>query len=228
MPLPSPKYGDEIWDGTTPKSRPNTNVFKGADAEIGNRHSAEIIALEEELFGIQEELDILRNPGAANSVLGVKDDQSGLEYKVFVAGTGMVISHSPESITFTATGGGGGATIQIVATAGETLALGDAVYISTVDGKTYKAQADTANGSEVMGFCDKAAVLNDVIGINPIGPFTNPIWFLTAGTRYYLSPITAGAITSTAPSTPGQYIVPLCVASEATKISISILAKIKL
>jgi hypothetical protein len=227
MPLPSPKYGDEIWDGTTPKSRPDTNVFKGADAEIGNRHSAEIIALEEELFGIQEELDILRNPGAANSVLGVKDDQSGLEYKVFVAGSGMIISHTPESVTFTSTGGGG-ASVQIIAVAGEVLSLGDAVYISIADGKAYKAIATSAATSEVMGFCDQAAVLDDVIGVNPIGPLTNPLWFLTAGTRYYLSPITAGAITSTAPSTPGQYIVPLCVASEATKISISILAKIKL
>jgi hypothetical protein len=227
MPLPTPKYDDEIWDGTTPKSRPDTNVFKGADAEIGNRHSSEIIALEKNLHGLKDELDILRNPGPANSVLGVKADQSGLEYKVFVAGSGMVISHTPESVTFTSTGGGG-ATVQIVAVAGETLALGDIVYISIADGKAYKAIATSADTSEAMGFCDKAAVLNDVIGINPVGPFTNPLWSLTPGTRYYLSPITAGAITATAPSTLGQHIVPLCVASDVTIIAISILAKIKL
>ncbi len=226
MPFPSPKYSDEVWDGTTPKSRPNTNVFKGADAEIGNRHSSEIIAIETELFAMQEELDILRNPGAANSLLGVKDDQSGLEYKVLVAGTGITIAYATESITINASGGG--ATVQILSTAGEALAIGDAVYISTADGKTYLGQADTANGSEVIGFCDRAAALNDAIAINPIGPFTNATWTLTAGTRYYLSPITPGVITSTAPSTPGQYIVPVGTASDVTKLSINILSKIKL
>ena len=227
MPLPSPKYSDEVWDGTTPKSRPDTNVFKGADAEIGNRHSAEIIALEEELFAIQEELDILRNPGAANSVLGVKDDQSGLEYKVFVAGTGMVISHGPESVTFTATGGGGGS-VLVLGTAGEVLAVGDAVYISTSDGKTYKSLADASATSEVLGFCDRAAVLDDPIGIAPIGPVTTPGWSLTPGTRYYLSPTVAGAITSTAPTTGGHYIVPLGTSSDVTILAVNILTKIKI
>ena len=227
MPFPSPKFGDEVWDGTTPKSRPNTNVFKGPDGEIGNRHSAEIIALEEELIDVQGALEILKNPGAANSLLGVKGDQSGLEYKVLVAGTGITISYAPESITINSTGGGG-ATVQIISTAGEALALGDAVYISTVDGKTYLGQADTANGSEVIGFCDGAAVLDDAIAINPVGPFTNATWTLTVGTRYYLSPTTPGEITSTAPSTPGQYIVPMGTASDVTKLSISVLSKIKL
>jgi hypothetical protein len=202
-------------------------VFKGADAEIGNRHSSEIIALEKNLHGMKDELDILRNPGPANSVLGVTDDQSGLEYKVFIAGSGITITHNPESVTFTATGGGG-ASVLILGTAGEALAVGDAVYISTGDGKTYKSLADAAATSDVLGFCDRIAVLDDPIGIAPVGPVTNPGWSLTPGTRYYLSPTVAGAITSTAPSTLGQYIIPLCVASDVTIIAISILAKIKL
>ena len=228
MPLPTPKYDGEVWDGTTPHSRPDTNVFKGPDAEIGNRHSAEIIALEEKLFAIEEELEILKNPGSANSLLGVKADQSGLEYKVLIAGTGITLAYAPESITINSTGGGGGATVQIVSTAGEAISLGDAVYISTADGKTYLGQADTANGSEVIGFCDRAAVLDAPLAINPIGPFTNATWALTAGTRYYLSPITPGAITSTAPSTPGQFVVPMGTASDVTKLSINVLSKIKL
>lgn len=227
MPFPTPKFGDEVWDGTTPKSRPNTNVFKGADAEIGNRHSAEIIALEKELIDVQEELDILRNPGAANSVLGVKDDQSGLEYKVLVAGSGITITHGAESITFTATGGGGGS-VSIVAVAGEALAVGDAVYISTADGKTYKSLANAAATSDVLGFCDRVAVLDDVIGIGPVGPITNAGWSLTPGTRYYLSPTTAGAITSTAPAIGGKYVVPLGTSSDTMILAVNILTKIKL
>lgn len=227
MPLPTPKFGDEVWDGTTPKSRPDTDVFKGADAEIGNRHSAEIIALEQELIDVQEELDILRTPGAANSLLGVKDDQSGLEYKVLVAGSGVTITHGAESITFTATGGGGGS-VSIVATAGGALAVGDAVYISTADGKTYKSLANAAATSDVLGFCDSVAVLDDIIGIGPVGPITNVGWSLTPGTRYYLSPTIAGAITSTAPTAGGQYIVPLGTSSDVTILAVNILTKIKL
>ena len=124
--------------------------------------------------------------------------------------------------------GGGGATVEIISTAGEAISLGDAVYISVVDGKTYLGQADTANGSEVIGFCDRAAVLDDAIAISLVGPFTNATWTLTAGTRYYLSPTTPGEITSTAPSTPGQYIVPMGTASDVTKLSINVLSKIKL
>jgi hypothetical protein len=201
-------------------------VFKGADAEIGNRHSAEIIALEEDLVDLKEELDILRNPGDANSLLGVKDDQSGLEYKALIGGVGIVITHGVESITFTATGGGG--SVAILATAGEALALGDVVYISTSDGKAYKARSDAVATSEVLGCCDRAAVLDDPIGISPVGPVTNPGWSLTAGTRYFLSPTTAGAITSTAPTTPGQMVVPLGVASDTTILAVNILTKIKL
>lgn len=82
MPLPPPEFEEgEVWDGTTPRSRPNTDVFKRADGEIGNRHSSEIIALEELLNDVVDEIDLLRNPGPANSLLGVKGDQSGLEYK---------------------------------------------------------------------------------------------------------------------------------------------------
>jgi hypothetical protein len=74
-------------------------VFKRADGEIGNRHSAEILALEDLLNGVIEELGILENPGAANSLLGVLDDQSGLEYKTLIESPGIAITHAAGSIT---------------------------------------------------------------------------------------------------------------------------------
>lgn len=102
MPLPPPKFEDgEVWDGTTPHSRPSTNVYKGPDGEIGNRHSAEILALEDLLNGVIEELGILENPGAANSLLGVLNDQSGLEYKTLIEGAGITLTHAAGSITIT-------------------------------------------------------------------------------------------------------------------------------
>jgi hypothetical protein len=103
MPLPEPKFdGDTIWDGTTP-TRPNTDIFKRADGEIGGRHSSEIIALEETVKDVLDAVDLLLNPGAANSILGVKNDQSDLEYKVLTEGTGIDIVHATETITISAT-----------------------------------------------------------------------------------------------------------------------------
>lgn len=104
MPLPQPKFEDgEVWDGTTVHSRPSVDVYKGPDAEIGNRHSSEIIALEELLNNVIDVIELLENPGAANSVLAVKDDQSGLEYKVLTEGPGIGILHSAGVVTIEAT-----------------------------------------------------------------------------------------------------------------------------
>lgn len=103
MPLPPPKFEDgDVWDGTTKHSRPSVDVYKAADAEIGNRHSSEIIALEELLNDVIDVIELLENPGAANSVLAVKNDQSGLEYKVLTEGIGIGIAHAAGVITISA------------------------------------------------------------------------------------------------------------------------------
>jgi hypothetical protein len=82
MPLPPPEFAEGVlWDGTTPHSRPNTDVYKGADAEIGNRHSSEILALEELLTNVVSTIGVLENLGDANTVLGVNNDGTELEYK---------------------------------------------------------------------------------------------------------------------------------------------------
>jgi hypothetical protein len=45
--------------------------------------------------------------GAANQVLGVTADATGLEYKTLVAGANMTITHGPGTITLSAAGGSG-------------------------------------------------------------------------------------------------------------------------
>ena len=107
MALPGPEFGDGTqWDGTS-KARPDLSVYKAPDGDLGNRHSSEILALEELLKDAYATLDILATPGAANSVLGVLNDQSALEYKELVEGTGMTITHGAGTITLAASGGGG-------------------------------------------------------------------------------------------------------------------------
>ena len=106
MALPGPEFGDGTqWDGTS-KARPDTSVYKAPDGDLGNRHSSEILALEELLKDAYATLDILANPGAANTMLGVLNDQSALEYKTLVAGDGITIEHATGSVTINSTGGG--------------------------------------------------------------------------------------------------------------------------
>ena len=108
MGLPGPEFGDGTqWDGTS-KARPDLDVYKAPDGDLGNRHSSEILALEELMKDAYATLDILANPGAANSVLGVLDDQSALEYKTLVEGANITITHGTGNITIASTGSGGG------------------------------------------------------------------------------------------------------------------------
>ncbi len=225
MPLPPPKFDGEgeKWDGTTPRARPNTDVFKAADGEIAGRHSAEVIALEEILEGVIETIDPLENPGAANSLLGVKDDQSGLEYKVLVEGTGITISHAAGSITISASSVG----VAMPTTAGENMELGDIVYFQG-DNKAYKAKADADATTVVAGLCDRVVSADDAMNVIPIGAITNVAWGLTAGTAYYLSPTVAGAITSIAPTTVGHHVIPVGVGTAPTILAINVLTKVKL
>lgn len=51
---------------------------------------------------------------------------------------------------------------------------------------------------------------------------------LTAGTIYYLDPSTAGKLTDTAPSTAGQYVVRVGLATSTTEMEITIEPPVKL
>ncbi len=104
MPLPTPKFSaGQVWDGVTSRSRPTTDIFKHADGEIAGRLSSEIIALEALLKNVFDAIDIIGTPSTGNSVLGVKGDASGLEYKDLVEGAGINITHATSNITITAT-----------------------------------------------------------------------------------------------------------------------------
>ncbi len=225
MPLPLPKFDGEgeKWDGTTPRTRPNTDIFKAADGEIAGRHSSEVIALEELLEGVIETIDPLENPGAANSLLGVLDDQSGLEYKVLVEGTGITISHAAGSITISASVAG----VAMPTTAGENMGLGDIVYFQN-DNKAYKAKADVDATAIVAGLCDRVVSADDPMNVVPVGAITNVAWGLTAGTVYYLSPTVAGALTSTAPTAVGHHVISVGIGTAPTILAVNVLTKVKL
>ena len=89
----------------------------------------------------------------------------------------------------------------------EAVADGDALFIRTSDGKVGKASA--ADGSlenaTVVGFANTAAILGATVKVVVIG--VKPMTGLNAGDLHFLSPSTAGAITTTAPSSSGQAVV---------------------
>ena len=93
------------------------------------------------------------------------------------------------------------------ATAFESVGNGDALYMRASDGQVGKASA--ANGSlenaHVIGFADAAASSSSTCRVITTGTKTMP-FTLDPGDIYYLSPTTAGAITTTVPSTSGQAV----------------------
>lgn len=77
------------------------------------------------------------------------------------------------------------------------------------------AKADADSTSEVLGVVSSVAGVNSFTLLNA-GLVPSGLSGLTAGTTYFLSAATAGALTATAPSTTGQISKPLLVALSAT------------
>jgi hypothetical protein len=113
-------------------------------------------------------------------------------------------------------------------TAGEAIALttGPKLVSMTTTASSVKKTVAGSTGTliEIAGFAVGTA---DLVSPNPIpkvvsegvlGGFTG----LTAGAAYYADPTTAGAITSTVPSTVGQWVVPVGVAKSATELIVRI------
>jgi len=94
---------------------------------------------------------------------------------------------------------------RIECTAGETIALYDAIYLES-DGKYDKAQADGTQ-QPCAGLAIETAVLDGTFLAQRIGPITNTGWaWGTVGAKVYLDPSTPGALTDTKPTTNAQMV----------------------
>lgn len=98
--------------------------------------------------------------------------------------------------------------------------LGDIVYIDAADG-VKKAKADAAGTAKAIAIAT-ATITNGATGTYQTGGTLAGLAGLTAGATYYLSAATAGAMTATAPSTLGQYVVKLGIATSTTEFLIDI------
>lgn len=105
-------------------------------------------------------------------------------------------------------------------TADEALSARDVLYISAADNVS-KAIADNTSASYAMGLAKAAAADTNPVQVQSEGVLTG-FSGLTPGSRYYLSDITAGAITSTIPTSSGKTIVQVGYAKSATALHIHI------
>lgn len=98
---------------------------------------------------------------------------------------------------------------------------GDALYLRSSDGQVGKAIASgTLDQAYVAGFADTTKLAGQTVKVLVTG--VEAISGLDAGDNYFLSASTAGAITTTPPSTPGQYVVRVGEAVSANEFSIQL------
>lgn len=128
-------------------------------------------------------------------------------------------------------GGVGGSSSTVNATAGESLAIGDAVYISLgasdggrTAGRVYKVDAANIASPdtriEYIGFAADAASAGNSLRVQvagELGGFTG----LTAGTQLFASTSTPGGRQTAVPSVNGQWIIPLGIAKDSSTIVIN-------
>jgi len=118
------------------------------------------------------------------------------------------------------------------------ITIGQAVYVDGNDSVDI-AKADAAATMDMIALVKDvsiAASANGMVQTDGILAATTAQWDavtgdtggLTAGTVYYLDASTAGSITSTAPTTVGQFVVQLGRGLSTTEMEISICDPIKL
>jgi hypothetical protein len=94
----------------------------------------------------------------------------------------------------------------------------DVLYAPT-SGHIALARADALATSKVIGIAVED-ISSSATGLYAVvGAVTSTGWGLTTNAIYYLSPTVAGGITSTAPTTIGQYVVPVGKASASSVLS---------
>lgn len=119
-----------------------------------------------------------------------------------------------------------------------TIPIGTPVYSSANDAVD-KAKGDAVGTANVIGLVADTSILAAAVGgiqMDGILAATTGQWDTVAGTTggltkdviYYLSAATVGAITSTAPSSAGQFVVSIGIAISTTELRIGIKQRIKL
>ncbi len=124
-------------------------------------------------------------------------------------GSGYFLNYEANTVG----GGSGGGSVRVPITqAANGFVVGDILRLS---GSTYvKAQADVTTNAEAVGIVS-GIVDADTFYLSVAG-LIEGMSTLIAGTVYFLSPATAGLLTSTETTTPGEISKPMFIARDAT------------
>lgn len=160
-----------------------------------------------------------------------QDTLANLATYALTATNGQIVYATDEKSMYQVVDGdlvgiGGAGIVKL--TAGENISARDLVYISTgtgndsgrIAGRLYKVDASNDDRVEIAGFAPKA-ITSGAIGEVQVSGNLKGFSSLTPGRIYYASAVTPGAITLTAPSTNGQWVVSVCLASTASEIVIN-------
>lgn len=125
-------------------------------------------------------------------------------------GSGVTASRVGNAITVSISGGGGsGETVSwSVNQTAHGFVVGDVVRSNGTANQYTKAQANSAANAEVIGIVTAVASANSFT-ITSHGRITTGVPTATAGTVFFLSASTAGALTSTQPSGTGEVSLPI-------------------
>jgi len=156
------------------------------------------------------------------SGIAQEDDYSAL---MQTAEDNMIAAFQASSLTIPASSPGYSG-IPLTGTAGETLALGDAVYQKAADGRLWKAKADAVGTMAAVGVIVVGGDATDSVTYIDNGYIRNDSWDWTVGSstggKVYVSPVTAGLITQTAPSTVGDQLQEIGYAHSADVLRIAV------
>lgn len=160
-----------------------------------------------------------------------QDTLANLTTYALTATNGQIVYATDEKAMYQVVDGelvgiGGAGVVKL--TAGENISIRDLVYISTgtgndsgrTAGRIYKVDASNDDRVEVLGFATKA-ITSGSIGEVQVSGNLKGFTGLTAGKIYYASAATPGAITLTPPSTNGQWVVSVALASSSSEIIIN-------
>ena len=101
------------------------------------------------------------------------------------------------------------------------ITIGQVVYISAAD-TVKKARADATATQKAFALVQDASIAAAAIGQVQTSGVLGGMSGLVAGSEYFLDPTTAGAITTVAPTTVGQYVMKLGRALSTTEFDINI------
>lgn len=109
--------------------------------------------------------------------------------------------------------------LEITLTAGENIVQSQALYINAADGRAYKAIASgTVDQATVVGFAKESKNSGLFISVQIAGVLATS--GLDEGEIYFLSAASAGNITLTPPSTPGQFVTRVGEAAIPTQLCV--------